>query len=194
VSAQNNAAILVQRRECGECQVCCIVPTIDAPDIQKDCGSSCRNSLQGGCGIYETRPEVCRIFYCGWRRSGDFPDDWRPDQSGIFAVLEVNTLPQFKPLAVALHLVGNPLKTVRRPDFIDFVIKNVRSDVALYLMLPKGKGMLSARLPLNNPPIKEAAARSRADVKNVLELLLKRLVDFGTAPYAMENNGHDVST
>jgi hypothetical protein len=193
VSAQNNADILVHRRECAECQVCCITPTIDSADIQKDCNSRCRH-LQGGCDIYETRPQVCRSFYCGWRRSNDFPDDWRPDQSGIFAVLEVNTLPQFKPLAVALHLVGNPLKTVRRPDFIDFVVKNVRSDVALYLMLPRGKGMLSARLPLNNPPIMAAAAMSRADVRIVLEMLLKRLVAHPTTPYAMENRGHDVST
>jgi hypothetical protein len=85
-------------------------------------------------------------------------------------------LPQYAPLAVALNLVGNPLKTIRRPDFIDFVIKNVRGNVALYLVLPGAKGMLSARLPLNNPPIMEAAAKSRTDVKIVLELLLKRLV------------------
>jgi len=192
-AGQNNADMLVRARECGGCQVCCITPTIDSADIQKDCNSPCRH-LQGGCDIYETRPQVCRIFYCGWRRSRDFPDDWRPDLSGVFAVLEVNTLPQFKPLAIALHLVGNPLKTVRRPDFIDFVVKNVRSDVALYLMLPGGKGMLSSRLPLNNPPIMAAAAQSRADVRIVLEMLLKRLAAHPTTPYAMENSGHDVST
>lgn len=191
---QANAELLVRARECGECQVCCITPVIDSPDIQKVCGSPCRHSLRGGCDIYETRPHACRDFYCGWRRSRDFPDDWRPDRSGIFAVLEVNTLPQFKPLAVALNLVGNPLKTVRRPDFIDFVVKRVRNDVAVYLMLPGPKGMLSARLQLNNPPIMEAAAKSRADVRIVLEMLLKRLVAHPTTPYVMENSGHDVST
>jgi len=192
--SDETAELLVRARACGECQVCCITPAIDSADMQKDCNSPCQYSLKGGCDIYETRPQVCRIFYCGWRRSRDFPEDWRPDQSGIFAILEVNKLPQYAPLAVALNLVGNPLKTVRRLDFIDFVIKNVRRNVALYLMLPGARGMLSARLQLNIPPIIEAAAKSRTDVKIVLEMLLKRLAVHPVAPYVMENRGHDVSS
>jgi hypothetical protein len=191
---QASGELLVRARECGECQACCITPVIDSPDIQKTCGSPCLHSTHGGCDIYETRPQACRIFYCGWRRSRDFPDDWRPDQSGIFAILEVNKLPQFKPLAIALNLVGNPLKTVRRPDFIDFVVKSVRNSVVVYLVLPGRKGMLSARLQLNNPLIMEAAAKSRADVRIVLEMVLKRLVAHPTTSYVMENSGHDVST
>jgi hypothetical protein len=54
--------------------------------------------------------------------------------------------------------------------------------------------MLSARLPLNNPPIMEAAAKSRTDVKIVLELLLKRLAAHPVTRYVMENSGHDVGT
>jgi hypothetical protein len=186
--------LLVRARACGECQVCCVTPTIDSPGMQKTSNSPCRHSLGGGCDTYETRPQDCRVFFCGWRRSRDFPEDWRPDRTGIFAILEVNKLPQYRPLAIALHLVGNPLKTIRRPDFIDFVIKNVRGNVAVYLMLPKGRGMLSARLQLNNPPVMEAAAKSRGDVKIVLEMLLKRLMAHPSTSYAMENHGHDVST
>jgi hypothetical protein len=186
--------LLVRARACGECQACCITPTIDSADIQKDCNSPCQHSLTGGCDIYETRPQPCRIFYCGWRRSRDFPEDWRPDRSGVLAILEINKLPQYAPFAVALNLVGNPLKTIRRPDFIDFVITNVRRNVALYLMLPGGRGMLSARLQLNNPPIMEAAAKSRTEVKTVLEMLLKRLQAHPVTPYVMEHHGHDVST
>jgi len=44
------------------------------------------------------------------------------------------------------------------------------------------------------PEVCRAAARSRADVKIVLELLLKRLAAFPTTPYVMENSGHDVGT
>ena len=54
--------------------------------------------------------------------------------------------------------------------------------------------MLSARLQLNNPPIMEAAAKSRTEVKIVLEMLLKRLQAHPVTPYVMENHGHDVST
>ena len=186
-------AELVRGRECAECIVCCIMPTIDRKDIQKLPGMQCRHSLQGGCGIYETRPEVCRIFFCGWRRSREFPEDWRPDKSGIFAVLEVNELPQYQPLAIILNLVGNPLKIVRRQDFIDLVIRNIRNNVAVYLALPGPPGHQTARVSLNNPPLMEAARRSRADVKTVLELLLKKLAAHKFVPYVMDNSGNDVT-
>ena len=188
------AGPLVAGRECGECQACCIAPAIDTADIQKRPGSPCHHSLQGGCNIYESRPDVCRTFFCGWRRSRDFPDNFRPDQSGVLAVLEVNDQPQFQPLAAALHLVGNPLKTVRRPEFLDFVARSVRNNIALYLLLPAGPGMRSARLPLNNPLLKEAAAKSRAEVKTVLELILKTLAAHPAEPYLMRHDGHDVSS
>ena len=185
---------LVGGRECGACQVCCIMPTIDRPDIQKIPGAPCRHSLQGGCTIYDARPDVCRSFFCGWRRSREFAEDWRPDISGIFAVLETNELPQYAPVAIILNLVGNPLKTVRRQDFLDFVIRNVRNNVSVYLGLPGPIGKQTARLSLNNAPLIEAAARSRAEVKTVLEALLKRLAAHHFVSYEMENSGNDVST
>jgi len=191
---QSDQGPLVSGRECGECQVCCIVPTIDQRDIQKTAGAPCRHSLQGGCGIYKARPEVCRTFYCGWRRSRDFPDDWRPDRSDIFAVLEANTLPQYGPVAVTLILVGNPFKTICRPDIIDFVVRNVQKHVALYLVLPGAGGALSLRLKLNNPLVMEAAGKSRTNVKIVLEMMLKFLEAHPLPPYVMENSGHDVSS
>jgi hypothetical protein len=187
-------ADLVRGRECGTCAVCCIMPTIDRKDIQKLPGMRCRHSLQGGCNIYETRPDVCRTFYCGWRRSREFPEDWRPDTSGVFAALEVNELPQYQPLAIILNLVGNPLKIVRRPDFIDLVIRNVSNNVAVYLALPGPPGKQTARVSLNNPPLMEAAGRSRAEVKTVLEALLKKLAAHNFVPYVMDNSGNDVTT
>ena len=184
---------LVAGRECGTCQACCVALTIDKPDIQKMPGSPCRHSLQGGCGIYENRPNVCQVFFCGWRRLATMPDDWRPDQSGILVIGETNELPQFQPLALTLFLTGNPLKTIRRPDFLDFVIRNVRNKVALYLMLPGAPGMKSARLHLNDP-LQEAASRARAEVKAVLELSLKMHQALPPQPHVMEHDGHDFST
>ena len=184
---------LVPARECGACTVCCVTPSIDTPQIQKLAESPCRHSLGGGCAIYETRPPVCRAFFCGWRRSAAFPEDWRPDISGIFAVLEANTEPQYGPIAVALKLLGDPLATVRRPDFVDFVTRNLRSNIALYLMLPGGKGMQSSRLSLNNPALMEAI-RSPAETAAVLELLVKRLASQPFVPHVLEYRGHDVST
>lgn len=185
---------LVTGRECGTCQSCCIAPAINKPEVQKRPGSPCLHSLQGGCNIYENRPDPCRTFFCAWRRSRDFPDDWRPDRSGVLAILEVNELPQFQPLAAALNLVGNPLKTVRRPDFLDFVAKSVRNNIALYLMLSPGPGMQSGRVLLNVFPMMEAAKKSRGEVKTVLEAMLKILMAHPAQPYVMHYEGHDIST
>ena len=110
------------------------------------------------------------------------------------AILEVNDQSQFQPLAAALNLVGNPLKTIRRPDFLDFVAKSLRNNIALYLMLSAGPGMQSARLLLNIPPLLQAAAKSRAEMKTVLEAMLKILVAHPAQPYVMHFDGHDIST
>ena len=185
---------LIADRACGECQECCIAPAINKPEVQNRPGSPCLHSLQGGCNIYENRPDPCRTFFCGWRRSRDFPDDWRPDRSGVMAILEVNDQSQFQPLAAALNLVGNPLKTIRRPDFLDFVAKSLRNNIALYLMLSAGPGMQSARFLLNIPPLLQAAAKSRAEMKTVLEAMLKILVAHPAQPYVMHFDGHDIST
>jgi hypothetical protein len=194
MSAPEETTALVRGRECGECQVCCIITTIDLPEIQKTSGAPCWHSLKGGCDIYETRPHFCRAFYCGWRRSRDFPADWRPDRSGIFAVLEDSTFPQFGPIAVTLYLIGDPLETVRRDDFIDFVIRQVGNRVPVYLQLPRARGYLGARVALNIREIAEAIAKSRADVMRVLEMLLKQLAEHPVTPYRMKHSGNDVGT
>src|SRR5258707_684763 len=80
---------LVPGRECAECTVCCTVPTIDKPELQKPAGTTCRHCNKG-CGIYETRPEVCRTFFCGWRQLEIFGDAWRPDKCGVYAELETD--------------------------------------------------------------------------------------------------------
>ncbi len=191
---QDTPQRLVPGRECGECKVCCVTLSIDTPEIQKLAASPCRYSLGGGCDIYESRPPVCRAFFCGWRRSAAFPENWRPDTSGIFAVLEANSDPQFGPLAVALTLLADPFVTVRDSAFIDFVVRNLGNKVALYLILPGPKGMQSPRLSLNNPLMTEAAARSHTEVGDVLEGLVQRLPAHPPTPHAMDYRGHDVST
>ena len=185
---------LVPGRACGECTLCCIVPAIDTPDFQKLPASTCRH-CDKGCNIYETRPQTCRSYYCGWRWLEIFPDDWRPDQSGVFAQLD-NDIPRppGTPVGIILILVGNPLKTLRQPRFIDFVTKTVTNNNALYLGLPGPKGKQSATLPLNTKEVMEAARRSRTEVRLVLEKVLKRLTAHNFIPQVMEHGGHDMST
>ena len=188
-------AQLVPGRECGECTLCCIVPAIDKPEMQKVPSSVCRHCDGHGCTIYEARPQTCRTYYCGWRWLELFPDDWRPDKSGILAQLENEVAPQFNsPVGIILLLVGNPLRTIRQPHFIDFVTRGVSRNIPLFLGLPGPKGKQAARLPLNTSEVYDASRRSRTETKLVLETVLKRLASHAFIPYPMENSGNDAST
>jgi len=182
---------LVLGRECGACSQCCVTPAIDKPDIQKAPGTPCRHRA-GGCAIYESRPQICRDYHCGWRRLAGVLQDWRPDLSGVFVELEADVPLQFRAsIGMTLILVGNPLKTVRRHDFQEFVARNVRNNVFLFLGLPGPRGMQCVRLPLNTQYILDAAAQSRNAVRSALEKVLKRLSAHAFKPHAMEHAGHD---
>ena len=76
---------LVAGRDCGNCTVCCVAPNIDKPEIQKLSGAACRHRTAGGCAIYESRPFLCRRFYCVWRTVDIFGEAWRPGKSGVLA-------------------------------------------------------------------------------------------------------------
>ncbi|MDE2182953.1 MAG: hypothetical protein KGJ78_08025 [Alphaproteobacteria bacterium] len=177
---------LVAGRTCGECTVCCTVMAIDKPEIQKEAGVTCRH-CRGGCRIYETRPALCRDYYCGWRQLPILDDAWRPDRSGVFVELEMVD----GRTGLSLVLVGNPLKTVRQSWFIDFVITGVRGGLPLELGIPGPKGFQGASLPLNTREM-HAAGSSRVRVKELLELELKRLNAHAFEPRIIANAGNDV--
>src|ERR1700742_4398768 len=81
-------ADLVPGRACGGCNVCCVALTIDEPALQKLQGYRCKNTLPDkGCAIYETRPQTCRTFFCGWRRLKWVRETLRPDSSGVLVRL-----------------------------------------------------------------------------------------------------------
>lgn len=78
-------ALTGQPRRCGNCTVCCSgVLRLEVEGNSIYPGHPCRHRRGVGCGIYTSRPEVCRSFVCGWLR-GDSPlPRWlRPDRSGI---------------------------------------------------------------------------------------------------------------
>ncbi|MBS0297922.1 MAG: YkgJ family cysteine cluster protein [Proteobacteria bacterium] len=65
-------------RECGACTMCCSLLQID--ELQKPEGVACVHVREGGgCGIYETRPGVCRAFYCLWMQHPAFDEGWKPN-------------------------------------------------------------------------------------------------------------------
>lgn len=76
--------MLSASRECGECNLCCILPQITP--LAKPKNTPCRH-LKDGCLIYPERPECCSRFYCGWR-FGFGTEAERPDKVGYYTVGE----------------------------------------------------------------------------------------------------------
>jgi hypothetical protein len=65
-------------RECGTCSLCCKVYRIEV--LAKPAGEMCRHCLPGkGCGIWETRPQYCRAFYCLWMAESWLGPEWKPE-------------------------------------------------------------------------------------------------------------------
>lgn len=79
---------LVPGRDCGDCIACCQALRIVDPQIGKPAGVMCRHNTGSGCGIYEARPDICRIWFCLWRRIDAMPDEARPDRCGVIFCLE----------------------------------------------------------------------------------------------------------
>lgn len=75
---------LVADRECDECTACCKHLTIETTGLLKLPNINCENLMKnGGCGIYQDRPQTCRNWYCAWRVLPELGNDWRPDKSGV---------------------------------------------------------------------------------------------------------------
>jgi hypothetical protein len=151
--------------DCGSCTVCCMA--LRVIDLDKEAGSYCKHCLPGkGCGIYETRFEVCRGFLCGWRLVPQLGEEWRPDKSGILMLTQaVDQLPQAYHAAgpgVNFMILGGE-KAILRSGFAEYVTTLVARDVAVYLSADTPKTLINPHL------MKQAAAKN---IPAVTEMLL----------------------
>ena len=126
----------LDKRTCGPCTVCCVVPKIDTPELRKKARVPCRHLTQSGCGIYAGRPAVCREFLCGWRLFEELADDWRPDLSGVLILRNVpEELPQAwrgAPYGVHLVVIGGEAAVIR-PAFIGYVARLMARGIPVLL-------------------------------------------------------------
>jgi hypothetical protein len=84
-----SAGEMVPGRECGTCTLCCKVFRID--EVESPPGKWCRHCAPGrGCTIHETRPPVCRGFFCLWFYQPGLGPEWKPEKSKIVLNLELN--------------------------------------------------------------------------------------------------------
>jgi hypothetical protein len=95
-------------------------------------------------------------------------------------------------IGLSLVLIGNPLKTVRQPWFIDFVATGVKGHVPLVLGIPGPKGHQGSSVLLNTREMLAAARHSRAEIKDLLEKELKRLKAYDFPRRVIVNTGNNV--
>jgi hypothetical protein len=181
---------LVPGRECGDCTVCCIVPTIDDPDIQKKPGMHCRH-CETGCKIYESRPKSCRDFYCAWRMIPALGPDWRPDRSGVFGMLDGATIDGKDVLALTLMLIGDAVRTVSTPGFIKFVRANLAENRPIFLAISSRPGHVPLRTLLSGEAVVHAARQGDAQVRAILHHALRFLLAQPPKPYDLKHSGND---
>jgi hypothetical protein len=78
-----NAASIGERpggKSCGDCSLCCKLMSVE--ELNKPRNVWCQHLVRGkGCGIYETRPDVCREFYCRWMDDPALGPEWKPNKS-----------------------------------------------------------------------------------------------------------------
>jgi hypothetical protein len=114
----------------------------------------CRHCDEGrGCRIYETRPEVCRGFYCEWRLNPQIPATWRPEKSGIFIERvpreHVQDIPEGYSSDYAILFMLLRPDAIARPALTETIAEYIVRRVATFLTIPGPVGYFPAQVFLN---------------------------------------------
>lgn len=126
----------LDKRRCDSCSVCCVALKIAEPQLRKKAGARCTHLCGAGCGIYESRPGICRQFLCGWRLFEDLDDSWRPDRSGVMLMRKApSELPQkwrAAPYGIQILVTGGEAAILRRPA-VAYVARQVKQGIPVSL-------------------------------------------------------------
>ena len=80
---------VLQMPNCGDCTACCNVLLIE--DINKQAYTPCQH-CDGGCAIYDTKPQTCNEFECAYLQAKDVPELLRPDKCGIIFIKRTDSI------------------------------------------------------------------------------------------------------
>jgi hypothetical protein len=142
---------LVPGRECGECGKCCEVLGIDTAQIHKSAGLTCQHyNASCGCKIYETRPDVCRTFHCGWRMLPQLDDSWRPDRCDILINFQPENVPASYAVRSGVEFLLLRPEAMDRSDFAPVVASIVGAGVPAFLALSGPKAHQPVNVFLND--------------------------------------------
>lgn len=85
-------SVISQQRPCGECSACCTA--LGVHEIGKGEYVRCDHICEGGCAVYDTRPQSCRTYQCLWSTMPPdrMSDEFRPDRLGIIVEITENKI------------------------------------------------------------------------------------------------------
>jgi hypothetical protein len=183
---------LVAGRACGDCTACCTLFPIDRPELAKQAGVACPHLAGGGCAIHATRPDVCRDWFCGWRRLPRLDEAWRPDRSGIVIVFDDEGVPDRYPERPALKFIlTGPDRALYTPAFLGYVAGLVDGGVPVLLAIPGPVGTFGAKAFLN-PQLEGAVARrDGGEMMRVLAGVLDVLRRGAFVPVRLAHDGQN---
>ena len=138
-----------REKSCGDCTVCCTALAIETPELRKPPGIACAHCTPKGCGIYETRFPICRTYFCGWFGLAELDESWRPDNSGLLISPYDNGIE---------FLVLGGEGAVRRPAFTGLLARMLAGGTPVFIAVPGPKGHYPARVQINGPLARTAAA------------------------------------
>ena len=174
-------------RECGGCTVCCRIPKIT--ELKKPAGLLCQHCNENvGCGIYETRPSVCREFHCGWKELLYLGDEWRPDKSGILICLvgEGEDIPAAFPQLGLKFDVESP-RVLNWFPLIALIAKEIQRGMPVFLGTPSPVGYDRRKVLLNPLMANAVASRDRT----LMAQALKRAFEIGLSDALKEKTTFD---
>jgi hypothetical protein len=115
MSEKDSTPKIVPGRSCGDCSMCCKIMQVD--EFDKPQGVWCRHCApgRGGCTIHESRPSVCRDYFCGWLISSNLGPEWQPSISKMLINFERDGL------RISVHVdPGHPVAWRREPYYGQF--------------------------------------------------------------------------
>lgn len=166
---------LVAGRACGACNACCTHLVIADVGIDKLPGALCGHWRAGsGCSIYETRPNVCRTYHCGWRCLADLGEEWRPDRSGI--MINFRSAPDQAPGEMIAHLlVVGGAEVAKSRHFAGLAASMVDGGTITHFVVPGAPGTPGQHVVLNPRIAGAVAAGSIEQVQRIIGDLYEAL-------------------
>lgn len=156
-------------RECGPCNACCVHLTINDVELQKPNGIRCpNNGPDNRCTIYETRPQTCRTFYCGWRLLKWVRPTLRPEESGVLIRMLYRRDGQTGEGQSGISVILLNKTAAKAEGLAETVAAGIAAGVPVYISIPGPPGYTSGQARLNEVLADAVALRDKAEVQRVL--------------------------